>query len=77
MDATVSGGCALSAVASDSWISAAPAGSQVAIDVAPNTAQTSRTGTVHVRGAVLVIMQEANLPPNLLKNGGSDLNISG
>ena len=66
----VTGGCTWSPVASDSWISAAPAGNQVSIDVSANSAATARTGLVHVRGAVIVVTQDAN--SNLLLNPGFD-----
>ena len=66
----VTGGCIWSPVASDSWISAAPAGNQVSIDVGANSASAARTGLIHVRGAVIVVTQDAN--SNLVLNSGFD-----
>jgi hypothetical protein len=67
---SVTGGCTWSPVASDSWISAAPAGNQVSIDVGANSEFTARTGLIHVRGAVIVVTQDANT--NLLLNSDFD-----
>lgn len=67
---SVTGGCTWSPVASDSWISAAPAVNQVSIDVGANSAATVRTGLIHVRSAVIVVTQAAN--SNLLQNPGFD-----
>ena len=74
VNVTVAGGCGWSPVASDTWIAAAPAGNQLSIDVTANTATVSRDGLVHVRGAVVVVTQEAN--SNLLTNGGFDSNVN-
>lgn len=70
VDVTVTGGCTWSPVASDSWITAAPAGNQVSIDVGPNSTASARTGLIHVRGATIVVRQDAN--SNLLQNPGFD-----
>jgi Viral BACON domain len=70
VNVSVTGGCTWSPVASDSWISAAPAGNQVSVDVGANSATTARTGLIHVRGAVIVVTQDAN--SNLLQNPGFD-----
>jgi len=77
VNVTVTGGCTWSPVASDSWITAAPAGSQVSVDVGANIATISRTGLIHVRGAIIVVTQAANQIPNLLSNGGFDSDING
>lgn len=80
LNVTVTGGCAWSPVASDSWISAAPSGSQVSVDVSANTATTARSGLIHVRGAVVVITQDAAAAPtnpNLLSNGGFESGTAG
>ncbi|HEV8659325.1 MAG TPA: BACON domain-containing protein [Thermoanaerobaculia bacterium] len=74
---TMSGGCAWSPVASDSWVTAAPASGGVSVDVAANAATTSRTALIHVRGAVVIVTQAANQLPNLLSNGGFDSNLDG
>ncbi|HEX7422204.1 MAG TPA: BACON domain-containing protein [Thermoanaerobaculia bacterium] len=70
VNVSVTGGCTWSPVASDSWISAAPAGNQVSIDVGANSAASARTGLIHVRSAVIVVTQAAN--SNLLQNPGFD-----
>ena len=70
LDVSVTGGCTWSPIATDSWISVAPAGNQVSIDVGANSATTARTGLIHVRGAVIVVTQAANT--NLLQNPGFD-----
>lgn len=73
--ATVTGGCSWSPIASDSWISAAPASGGISIDVAANPSTTQRTGFVHVRSAVLVVTQAGNT--NLVSNGGFDNGTTG
>ena len=70
VDVTVTGGCSWSPVASDSWINAAPAGNQVSVDVSANSGTSARTGLIHVRGATIVVTQDANT--NLVQNPGFD-----
>lgn len=69
---TITGGCAWLPIASDSWIGTAVAGNQLSITAAANNAATARTALIHVRGAVIVVTQEANTAPNLVTNGGFD-----
>ena len=70
VDVTVTGGCTWSPVASDSWINVAPAGNQVSVDVGANSGTSARTGLIHVRGATIVVTQDANT--NLVQNPGFD-----
>lgn len=72
---TVKGGCPLSVVANDSWITAAPAAGGISVDVAPNTSTQSRTGSIHVRSSLVVVTQDATA--NLLQNGTFDTSIAG
>jgi hypothetical protein len=68
---TMTGGCAISPVSSASWVTAAPGTGSITIDVAANTATTSRSAIVHVRSALIVVTQAAN-DTKLLKNSGFD-----
>jgi hypothetical protein len=76
VNVTMNGGCTWSPVASDSWIAAGPGSNQVLVNVEANSAQTARTGLIHVRSAVIVVTQAANSIPNLLNNGGFDSGTS-
>lgn len=75
VNVTIAGGCPWSPVASDAWITATPAGGQVSIEVAANSGQATRSGLVHVRGAVIAIAQDGN--SNLVANPGFESGISG
>lgn len=77
MAVTVAGGCDWSPISGASWIIAAPASGGVSVDVAPNPDANPRTALIHVRGAVVVVTQEANQIPNLVSNGGFDNSIAG
>ncbi len=72
---TVNGGCGWSPVASQSWITSAPATGGISVDVSANTAVTPRTGLIHIRGSVVVVTQAAN--QNLLNNGNFDTSVAG
>ena len=76
LSVTMNGGCSWSPVASDSWITAGPGTNQVSVDVAVNSAQTARTGLIHVRSTVVAVTQAGNPIQNLLNNGGFDSNTS-
>ena len=74
VDVNVTGGCTWSPVASDSWISTAPAGNQLSVDVVANSDPSARSGLIHVRGATIVVTQDGNT--NLLQNPGFDSGLA-
>ncbi len=72
---SVKGGCPVTPIAADSWLTVATAGSIITVTAAANTSTTPRTSLVHVRASVVVVTQDATT--NLVQNGSFDHDISG